>query len=284
MTELMPYLRGQHDSLVNAAQQVHQCFQPYSADAQDYAIAVANSSATCRKETGELWQYVSRLTGGATAMTEPEFVMQQNALVALNGERYYSAMVSSNTESWNIRDRHMAQTLKRLMEFHGAESKAIIWEHNTHVGDARYTDMAAEGTVNVGQLVRDEYGRNNVFIVGTGSYQGSVIAADEWGAPMKSMNVPAAINGSWEQLLHQLGADNKLILSNEIRDVKFLQKPIGHRAIGVVYDPKREQGNYVPSVIPDRYDAFLYIDQSRALHPLNIKQQNDPPDTYPSGY
>jgi erythromycin esterase-like protein len=92
-------------------------------------------------------------------------------------------MISSGSKSWNIRDRHMTETLKRLLSFHGADSKSVVWEHNTHVGDARYTDMAETGEVNVGQLVRKEFGENIVVIVGFGTYQGTVIAAEEWGKP-----------------------------------------------------------------------------------------------------
>ncbi len=178
----------------------------------------------------------------------------------------------------------MAETLKRLLAFHGPDAKAIIWEHNTHVGDARYTDMAGEGMVNVGQLVRKEYEENNVFIVGFGTYQGSVIAAEEWGKPFKKMEVPRAEQGSWEEILHELSASDKIILSKDIRENKFLKKSIDHRAIGVVYHPEEVQfGYYVPTVVPRRYDAFVFIDKTTALHPLNIKLRNEPPDLYPSG-
>jgi erythromycin esterase len=284
MTELMPYLQGTTSDLKSAAQAVHTCFQPYSSDPSEYSYAVANASSTCRSQTERLWSSIQQLTDNATAKTEAEFVMQQNALVALNGERYYRASVSSYTESWNIRDRHMMQTINRLLDFHGADSKIIIWEHNTHVGDARYTDMAAEGTVNVGQLVREQYGEKNVFAVGFGSYSGSVIASNTWGGPILRMEAPAAPRDSWEGLLHAQGATNKIILSSELRDNAALQKSIGHRAIGVVYNPAREQGNYVPSIIPKRYDAFVYIDQTTALHPINTPVKREPPDTYPSGY
>jgi erythromycin esterase-like protein len=284
MAELMPYLKAQEPSLVKAAQKVHDCFQPYSADAQQYALAVANAEADCRAATNRLWKAMQKTADNTPASKEARFVAEQNALVALNAERYYSAMVISSAESWNIRDRHMAQTLKRLLDLHGPSSKAIIWEHNTHVGDARYTDMARGGMVNVGQLVRKEYGEENVYIVGFGSHSGSVIAASEWGAAMKKMQVPPATSGSWEQMLHELSAANKIILSKDIQDNKALKKAIGHRAIGVVYDPRLEHlGNYVPSTIPKRYDAFLYIDQTQALHPIDIPVKNEPPDYYPSG-
>lgn len=284
MTELMPLLPRSETALLSAARKVHRCFQPYSADAQQYAEAVASAGADCRGETLRLWNAL-RKVDGFPGGAEARFVAGQNALVALNGERYYRSMVDANSESsWNIRDRHMTQTLRRLLDFHGPRSKAIVWEHNTHVGDARYTDMVRSGEVNVGQLVRKEYGEENVFIVGFGSYQGSVIAAKAWGAPYQEMEVPAAVAGSWEYLLHEMGPANKIILSREVRNEKSLKRPVGHRAIGVVYHPHLEHlGNYVPSVIPRRYDAFLYIDRTEALHPIPTPAASEPPDLYPSG-
>ena len=288
MSELMPYLQELEEvdpSLLKAAKEVHQCFQPYSSDPQQYAVAVANASDNCRAKTRRLWKVVQKLTDEKSEKSKMGFVMEQNILVALNGEKYYRTMIESNVKSWNIRDRHMAQTLKRLLEFHGPDSKAIVWEHNTHVGDARYTDMAKDGMVNVGQLARKEFGKENVFAVGFGSYSGTVIAAGGWGAPLKIIEMPQASEGSWENILHQLSPANKIILSKDIQDKKFFKRSIGHRAIGVVYNPDLEHlGNYVPSIIPKRYDAFLFIDQTKALHPLETPVNwNEPPDLYPWG-
>jgi erythromycin esterase-like protein len=285
MAEIMPYLPHTHSTLQQAAQKVHQCFQPYSADAVEYARAVMNTEATCRQETSRLWNTVEKLATSPALDDESRFVIQQNALVAYNGERYYRSMATDDNESWNIRDRHMAQTLRRLMDFHGSEAKAIVWEHNTHVGDARYTDMAQAGQTNVGELARKEYGENKVFIVGFGTYSGTVVAAQQWGAPYQVMNIPPAQAGSWEDLLHKTGPHNRLLLSKELQGLNFLKNRIGHRAIGVVYHPHREQyGNYVPSILPNRYDAFIFIDRTKALHPIQTKVNNEPPDTYPSGY
>jgi erythromycin esterase-like protein len=193
-------------------------------------------------------------------------------------------MVNSGAESWNIRDRHMMQTLRRLLDHHGPDSKAIVWAHNTHVGDARHTDMALGGEVNIGQLARQELGQDNVYVVGFGSHEGSVIAAKSWGVPYEVMNLPAAQQGSWEHMLHAMGGGNKMVLSGELRNISRLQQAIGHRAVGVVYRPQFEsRGNYVPSVIPKRYDAFLFIDKTSALQPIRIPLKNEPPDLYPSG-
>jgi erythromycin esterase-like protein len=279
----MPYLEGTEPSLKIAAQKVHTCFKPFNANAEQYALAVANASASCKQETNRFWKSIQKLTASKPVKNEAHFVMEQNALVALNGERYYSSMTSSSAESWNIRDNHMSNTLKRLMEFYGPSAKAIVWEHNTHVGDARYTDMAREGMVNVGQLARKEFGENNVFIVGFGTYTGSVIAAKEWGAPFQKMQVPEATQGSWEQILHQLSPSNKIVLSKEIEGDKYFKRPVDHRAIGVVYRPDQVQfGYYVPTILPKRYDAFIYIDKTTALNPIPINvKANEPPDLYP---
>jgi erythromycin esterase-like protein len=144
--------------------------------------------------------------------------------------------------------------------------------------------MVREGLVNVGQLARKEYGEENVFIVGFGTYQGSVIAAEGWGQPYKRMEVPKAQQGSWEDILHAVSPDNKIVISKEIMENKLLKKEIGHRAIGVIYHADEAQfGYFVPSVMPKRYDAFVFIDKTSALHPIHIKQRNEPPDLYPTG-
>src|SRR5437764_4001657 len=143
---------------------------------------------------------------------EARFAAEQNALVVKNAEAYYRTMIQGGPESWNLRDAHMAETLDRLMRFHGAGAKGIVWEHNTHIGDARHTDMADDGMVNVGQLVRERHHDEGVVLVGFGSHRGSVIAADEWEAPMQRIEVPPGREGSWEDTLHQAGAEDKLLL------------------------------------------------------------------------
>jgi erythromycin esterase-like protein len=218
---------------------------------------------------------------------EAYFNAEQNALVVRNAERYYRTMVRGGPESWNLRDHHMTETLERLMRHHGPEAKAIVWEHNTHIGDARFTDMADEGEFNVGQLVRERHGGHGVVLVGFGSYEGGVIAGRQWGAPMEQMRVPAAREGSWEDLLHRAGADDKLLLLATARPSEELLRPRGHRAIGVVYRPEYERfGNYVPTVLPRRYDVFLYLDTTQALHPLHEVlpiEEGEVPETFPSG-
>jgi erythromycin esterase-like protein len=180
----------------------------------------------------------------------------------------------------------MVETLERLVRYHGPGARAIVWEHNTHIGDARYTDMAEDGMVNVGQLVREAHSEEGVVLVGFGSHHGSVIAGAEWEAPLRRLPVPPARDGSWEDVLHRAGAENRLLLLDDLRNAEDFREERGHRAIGVVYHPEYEHyGNYVPTVLPWRYDAFLYLDETNALHPLPVPvaEHEEMPETYPSG-
>jgi len=283
---LMGYLRRSGTEALPAARRALQCFEPYGEDAQRYARATALVPTSCEDE-------VVRLLREMRARKDPDrnggyddfFTAEQNALVVKNAESYYRAMVQGGPESWNIRDRHMTETLERLMEHHGPNAKAIVWEHNTHIGDARATDMADDGMVNVGQLVREHHASNEVFLVGFGSYQGSVIAAPEWEAPMEKMDVPPSQEGSWEDVVHRAAARNKLLLLDDTQVADAFFEERGHRAIGVVYHPDFEQfGNYVPTVLPRRYDAFCYLDETRALHPLHLHPALEKvPETFPWG-
>ena len=267
-----------------AARAAVRCFEPYHRDPQTYAQATAYVPTDCQDEVVQMLEQVSRRPV-YTDDPEHEFSTTQNALVAVNAEKYYRAMIRGGVGSWNVRDTHMADTLDRLMDYHGPQAKAIVWAHNTHVGDARATDMAMAGMVNIGQLVRERHSDEGVVLIGFGSHHGSVIAGREWGAPMQRMQVPEARSGSWEALLHQVGARDRLLqFGKQVTPEAFFETR-GHRAIGVVYNPEYERlGNYVPTVLPSRYDAFLYLDETEALHPLQVEvEEARPPELYPWG-
>ncbi|KAA9340575.1 erythromycin esterase family protein [Adhaeribacter soli] len=283
LEEILSYVEAKDPELVTAARKVVNCFEPFNNDPEEYARAVAFVPQDCEEEVLDLLTRIREKAAALDKENEAQFSTEQNALVTVNAEKYYRAMVKGGSNSWNVRDEHMVETLNRLLQFHGPEAKAIIWEHNTHIGDARFTDMARSRMLNVGQLVREQHGRDKVFAVGFGSYKGSVIAGKSWGAPMQKMDVPEAQRGSWEHFLHEISPEDKLILSKDLKHVPELRDTIGHRAIGVVYDPKTERfGNYVPSVVPERYDAFMFIDETEALHPLHTPlATNAPPDLYP---
>jgi erythromycin esterase len=290
---IIKYLDKKDPKTKHTAINVMKCFEPYSdSEGQSYARATLIIPSTCEEEVIDLLMQIRKNMPAYDSDTEAVMSAEQNAQVIVNAERYYRAMVRPGPDSWNIRDHHMVDTLERLMKFHGSKAKAIIWEHNTHIGDARATDMVREKTVNVGQLVHEQHEREGVFAIGFGSYKGTVIAGREWGDVMRIMNVPEAIRGSWEYLLHQLEspkvssrtADRIVFMSKEMKE-QIGQKELGHRAIGVVYHPQYEHlGNYVPSLMPHRYEAFIYLDETSALHPLHIKPSGHQiPETFPFG-
>jgi erythromycin esterase len=285
--QVLGYLGRYDPSALPAARRAFQCFEPYGEDAHEYARATRWVETSCEDEVVELLAELRRTaTPSPQEDREALFNAEQNALVVKNAENYYRTMIQGGPKSWNIRDRHMTQTLERLVEHHGPGAKAIVWEHNTHIGDARYTDMADDGMVNVGQLVREGHAEEGVVLIGFGSYSGSVIAGDEWEAPMEQMAVPPARPDSWEDVLHRTVSDDRLLLLNAAGDDEDFLQERGHRAIGVVYHPGIEHyGNYVPTVLPRRYDAFLFLNETRALQPLHdVKgREKEVPETYPSG-
>ncbi len=280
---VIDYLKKNDPDSLKAAYEAFNCFEPYSREGVDYASSVRFIPESCEKAVVELLKQLQQDAVAYDGDPEASFSARQNAQTAVNAEKYYRSMIGGGPDSWNIRDHHMTQTLENLMDFHGPTSKVIVWEHNTHIGDARATDMRHDNMVNVGQLVREKWGPSDTVLVGFGSYQGSVIASQSWGAPMRKMQVPAARHDSWEALLHRTDPSQRLIIARDIKNIPLMDQPINHRAIGVVYHPDRDQyGNYVPSIIPARYDAFIYLDNTQALHPIRSDtQRHMTPATYP---
>ncbi len=204
--QVMTYLHRADPSALPAAWRAFRCFEPYGEDEQKYARATAFVPNSCEREVVDLLAQVrARAPKHRDDGREAYFEAEQNALLVRNAESYYRAMLHGGPESWNLCDRHMADTLDRLVRYHGSAAKEIVWEHNTHVGDARFTDMADDGMFNVGQLARQRHEAEGVVLVGFGSYQGEVIAARGWDEPMRRMSIPPARQGSWEDILHLAG-------------------------------------------------------------------------------
>jgi erythromycin esterase len=287
MEAIIQYLKKNDPEALKVAIKAMQCFEPYGEDeGQTYARASAFVPELCEKEVLHLLTEIREKAEKYNS--DPENVMstEQNAFITRNAEKYYRAMIKRGSASWNIRDHHMVSTLERLMKYHGNDAKTVVWEHNTHIGDARATSMESEGMVNVGQLLREQYSQEGVVTVGFGSYKGSVIAGRNWGDAMRKIKVPDAVEGSWEHAFHLANnGQNRLLLMNKLKEENSLSSYIGHRAIGVVYNPEHERfGNYVPSILPKRYDAFIFLDETSALHPIHILPEgNQIPDTYPFG-
>lgn len=271
MDEIIKYLERTNSPSLKEAKKAFSCFEPFNRNHESYAVSAGYLSENCTKEALELLASIQKNKWKFDDAQEMSLNMEVNALVTANAEEYYRTMVKSDSKSWNVRDQHMVEALNSVMNFYGEKAKVIIWEHNTHVGDARATDMKDDGMENVGQIIREQNGAENVFIVGFGTYSGTVVAATEWGKDFQIMQVPPAQFGSWESLMHKTGAANKyLVFTNQNRHE--FSTIVGHRAIGVVYRPEYEHfGNYVPSYMSQRYDSFIYFDQTKALHPLVLE-------------
>jgi erythromycin esterase len=251
-------------TLQNAIKQVRDSFASYNNDALKYTGAVRKTNANHSATTQNLWSILQKNTE-QQPKDETRFVLQQQALLALEGERYFRTMVSDQVKSWNIRENYMAETINRLLNFYDGNSKAIIWVHNGHAGDAQYSQMADAGNTSVGEILKKEMGNNKVFSVGFGTNKGSVLAGYYWNAPLIKMEVPPARTGSWENILHAISPDDKIILSGELKNNKALNQWIAMRAIGAAYS---NNAIYGTAIIPKRFDAFVYIDSTSALRPV----------------
>ncbi|MCU1668495.1 MAG: Erythromycin esterase [Blastococcus sp.] len=275
--ELIGWLREHEPQYVEQAMQALRCFEPFGEDGQEYAFASRFVPNSCENVVVDLLRKLCEERTKEVDADDPEgrFVAEQNAAVVAGAERYYRTMVRGDAESWNVRDVHMTDTFDRLLEHTGR--KGVAWEHNTHVGDARATNMAHAGMVNVGQLLRGRHGTDDVVLVGFGGYRGGVIAGKQWGAQMERMSVPPARAGSLEALLHErVGKDSLFVFPLRARP-EWLTRRLDHRAIGVVYRPERERwGNYVPTVLSERYDAFLSIEETSPVQPLHLPRLEEP--------
>ena len=214
------------------------------------------------------------------------FSAEQNAQLIRNGERYYRTMYDDSIDSWNQRDQNMFETLQEILNYRGQTSKAVVWAHNSHIGDARATDMGAHGEFNIGQRVRETFG-DNAYLIGFGTDHGTVAAASEWGGPMKVMQVQPSHIDSYERQFHDVKMDNFLLpLRNPIQDItrkKLLEERL-QRAIGVTYDPETElKSHYFYASLPRQFDEYIWFDETRAVKPLSRETVKNVPDTFPFG-
>jgi erythromycin esterase-like protein len=276
---VVTYLSGRRPEYVDQAMEAYRCFEPYGEDPRAYARRLIPDD--CAEEVLAL---LTRLRRPVTADPQGDLNARQNAEVAAGAEEYYRAMIGGGPRSWNVRDTHMADTFDRLLDHHGPGARGVVWAHNSHIGDARATSMAAAGMVNLGQLARERHGRDQVVAVGFAGGCGQVVAASRWGDRWETMNVPRPHRGSVEDLLAESGVEHGLFVFADWPEASWLNATRGHRAIGVVYDPTRDHRNQVPTRLADRYDALCWFRRTSALEPL--RQEEGVPDeleTLPSG-
>jgi len=195
-------------------------------------------------------------------------------------------MYYGSRASWNLRDSHMFETLKTLLDFHGPTSRAIVWAHNSHVGNSAATEMSSRGEYNIGQLCREEFG-GDAYSIGFGMNSGTVAAASEWDGPMEIKAVRAAVRGSYERLCHEAGIARFLLrLRSPIAPnlAEGLSRPRLERAIGVIYRPETElQSHYFQADLPHQFDEYIWFDDTEAVSPLETAALEGLPDTYPFG-
>jgi len=248
------------------------CFANYDRDEWVYARAVTGRGhPSCEDELKKVVELLEDNSQELINSAGPRkyFRARQNAYVVSNAEDFYRLAVTDNTNSWNSRATHMWETVNRLIVKYGDNSKGIVWAHNTHVGDADATTMRFQDMVNIGRLSRQHMGSDQVYITGFGTFTGRVNAGSSWGSRMERMRVPEGMAGSYERIFGQLDHEQFFILfDKEDRQNPLLNEFRGHRAIGVVYNPNQESGNYVPTILPMRYDSFIFIRETNPLQPV----------------
>jgi len=269
------------------------CFEQFGEDIQAYGYAATfGLNKTCEDEVIAQLVDMSRRAAELASRDgrlDPDefFIAEQNARVVKNAERYYRAMFSGRFSSWNLRDRHMAETLDHLLSHLGPSAKVVVWAHNSHLGDARATEVSQQGELNVGQLLRLKYG-NAAVLVGFTTYTGTVTAASNWDGPAETKHVRPALSDSFEAMFHATYVPQFLMI---FRGNKFLSGILNQerleRAIGVIYLPQSERiSHYFHARLADQFDALIHIDNTNALQPLEItsrpEEAGEVPETYPS--
>lgn len=279
MQAVIDYLTKQDPEAAERARQRYACFDHLHTDPQLYGYLInAGMKKSCIKEAvAELIELQHKafayLKQDSQAAEDEYFYATQNARLVKNAEKYYRSMYEGQVSSWNNRDRHMVETLNVLIDHlesrYNKPAKIIIWAHNSHVGDARATEMGERGEVNIGQLVKEQYGSHS-YSIGFSSYEGSVTAASNWDEPAECKQVVPGLQGSYEALFHQLQAKNFLLNLAEDDLDHYLQFPRLQRAIGVIYRPETERfSHYFFTHLPYQFDSLIHLDKTTALQALD---------------
>ncbi len=287
---VLSYLDEVDPDAARVARRRYGVLTPWQRDPAAYGRAVLAGRYESAEEAvvGMLGEMLRRRLAYAERDGERFFDAAQNARVVANAERYYRAMYYGAAASWNLRDTHMFDTLRSLMAFYGPESRGVVWEHNSHVGDASATEMSARGELNVGQLCRENFGEES-YIVGFSTDHGTVAAASDWGGEMQRMQVRPAHPDSYERLFHESEVPAFLLHLREPRRAAVrdeLRPPRLERAIGVIYRPETElASHYLQAVLPAQFDELVWFDETASVSPLEPSPSHgvESPDTYPFG-
>ena len=295
ISEVLAYLDKVDPQAAKVARERYSCFDHYQEDSQHYGYTASLSlSESCEQGVIEQLHQLQRRSADTMqkdGADEALFYAQQNARLVKNAEEYYRTMFRGRVSSWNLRDSHMAETLEALAQHlskDGEPAKIVVWEHNSHIGDARATEVGELGEWNVGELARKAYD-GDTRLIGFSTYEGFVTAASEWDAPAEHKRVRPGMPGSYEALLHEVGVDRFLLPLREegpARDA-LMQRRL-ERAIGVIYLPRTERhSHYFSAQMARQFDAVIHIDRTTAVQPLDPGggwHSEEPPETYPGGF
>ena len=285
---VLNYLDDVDPESARVARERYGCLTPWQRDPATYGhAALTGSYPTCESHVvSALTDLLAKRRAYAEHDGERFLDAEQNARLVANAERYYRIMYYGSRASWNLRDTHMFETLKNLLTFHGPDSKVVVWAHNSHVGNAGATEMAARGEYNIGQLCREAFG-DQAYLVGFGTHSGTVAAASAWDGPMEIKAVRPALADSYEQLCHATGLARFML---GLRRRGDLCGPVGlgrerlERAIGVIYRPETElASHYFRACLPQQFDEYIWFDNTSAVTPLKTTEIKGLPDTYPFG-
>ncbi|WP_224363853.1 erythromycin esterase family protein [Hyalangium versicolor] len=292
MRAVVEYLEKVDPEAARRARARYACFEHFGEDPQGYGHATAYGySETCENGVVEQLLELQRRQPANARDEDARFYAEQNARLARDAEAYYRTMYAGRNESWNLRDTHMADTVDALAAHLerklGRPARMVVWAHNSHLGDARATQLGDQGELNLGQLLRERHGRA-VYSVGFTTYTGTVIAAKEWDGPGLRRRIRPALEGSYEHLFHEVGVPRFLLRMEELGEAASgLRERRLERAIGVVYAPRTERwSHYFLADLPAQFDAVVHCDETWALRPLDTDaghEEEDAPDTYPFG-
>jgi erythromycin esterase-like protein len=294
MAQVIDYLDRVDPDAAGRARRGYACFDAFGEDVQLYGYAASlNLRRSCEDEAVEQLVQLRRRAADYAARdghlaADDYFVAEQNARVVRNAEMYYRAMFRGGVESWNVRDRHMMDTLVTLAEHaaqQGRSAKVVVWAHNSHLGDARATSMEDLGELNLGQLAKERYG-TACFSVGMTTHHGEVTAAHEWDEPAALRRVQPSLSGSYEHLFHETGLPAFVLPLSNPEVKQALAGPRPERAIGVIYRPETERAShYFDAQLPRQFSAVVHVDRSHAVEPLELwgHREIDLPETFPTG-
>lgn len=289
ISEVLAYLDAHDPSAAATARRHYSCLAPWANEPAAYGrVALTRGHALCEEPVMRvLVDLLTRELSQARRNGDRLFDAVQNARVVAGAERYYRVMYLGAAESWNLRDRHMFETLKQVMDHVGPTARAVVWAHNSHIGDARVTDMGVNrGEINIGQLCREQWG-NDAALIGFGTDSGTVACASDWDGPIEIKAVRPSRADSHEAIFHAAGIERFLLDLRPGGDDALratLAEPRLERYIGVIYRPETERwSHYSSAVLSDQYDGYVWFDRTQAVVPLPVTPLPGEEDTYPFG-